>query len=218
MRPLDEERNTILHYAVYLEDEGMVSYLVHIGRRYQLFPELMMYKNINHLTASAYIGSCSMNSVLPTIVASLMQEAREAIEANQVGPTSRRMIQESLHPHPTFSPLFRTMLCLAVGRFVFHCNWSVSLLLTVVATLNVERKKNFERPQHDKKQKVIPFMSYFGAVHIWWFLATTVLNMCVRTLLSSIIYNIPFPAEFQIVGFIIMLAFTDVLHGIFRLC
>jgi curved DNA-binding protein CbpA len=202
MRPLDEERNTIWHYAVYLEDEKMISYLVHVARRYQLFPELIMYKNIHHLTASAYAGSCSPDSVLPGILASLMHEARGTLEEKRFGATSRRMIQESFQPHPSFYPLLRTMICLAVGRIVFRCSWAVSLVLTIVVTLH---NKKGEGPL--KERKVLSLASYFVAIHIWWFLARMVF-MHGRTAMASITFNtLPCPWEFQIFGFIV-LAFT----------
>lgn len=202
MRPLDEERNSILHYAVYLEEEGMILYLVHVARRYHRFPDLMMYKNVHGLTASDYGGSCSKESSLPGLIASLMQEARDALEEQTIGKVSLRMIQESLLQRPSFFPLFRTLTCLAVGKFVFRSNWVVSSILTVLATCH---EINGVESRHRRENR-ISFGTYFLTIHLCWFLTRTV---CVHgwKVILSLMDALPLPWEIQAVG-VFSFAFT----------
>jgi hypothetical protein len=163
IRPLDEENNTLLHYAVYLEDYDMISYVVLLLRRLELFSSVVLYENARRRTANDYALGCSRGSAIPKMMAILTEEAKAAM-------TKERTTPHSISPRSySFQPLVWTITCLLVGRYIMGCTWAISLIVVGVSRTMTESSR-FDGYDNGINPVVI-FFSY----HLTWILLRSLL-------------------------------------------
>ena len=127
LRPLDEERNTLLHYAVYMEDNEMVSHIVLLSRQVNLFPDVMLCENIRGLTANDYSLGCSVGCTIPHTMSVLTKKAKDMMNERTLHDKTLSQQQKF---NFNFQPLIWTIVSVLIGRFIMNCNWIVSLIIS----------------------------------------------------------------------------------------
>jgi hypothetical protein len=124
-RPLDEERNTLLHYAVYMEDDEMISYIVLLSRQVHLLPDVVLCENIRGFTANDYSLGCSVGSTVPTTMSALTETGKDMMKQRTLDNKSLSEQQKF-----NFQPLLWTVISVLIGRFIMNCNWIMSLIIS----------------------------------------------------------------------------------------
>eukprot|EP00550_Attheya_septentrionalis_P011495 CAMPEP_0198302490 /NCGR_PEP_ID=MMETSP1449-20131203/55389_1 /TAXON_ID=420275 /ORGANISM="Attheya septentrionalis, Strain CCMP2084" /LENGTH=479 /DNA_ID=CAMNT_0044004847 /DNA_START=36 /DNA_END=1472 /DNA_ORIENTATION=- len=122
MKPLDEDGNHALHYAVYLEDDEMMYYLVGEARKIDRFPTLFTSTNHRGETVLDFCICCHKDPTIPDRVQAFWDEANETIESRKLGPTFQRLVDKLVHS-TNFEPTGRTMCALFVGKYIFQWGW-----------------------------------------------------------------------------------------------
>jgi curved DNA-binding protein CbpA len=133
LRPLDDDGNHVLHYAVYMEDNGMISYLIDEARKVERFAEFVVSANARGQTVLDYsFVDCfdAKDITIPGRVQALWDESTEVLESRKLGPTfqrfARKLVPTGLH---NLEPTFYTICALAVGMLLFKCGWPMSIVI-----------------------------------------------------------------------------------------
>jgi hypothetical protein len=161
INPIDEERSTLLHYAVYLEDHEMISYLAQVAKRYHCFAKFVTYTNTRGMNASQYTAGCTGDYV-PALMTTLAKEAKSILEERcQRTIKNQQRRAGNIFAHPYADPLFCVFLCLIVGRYV-----TCSGLIASSVIIGLSRLIHLI----EFDQATIMLKAYFFTLHIGWYL------------------------------------------------
>jgi hypothetical protein len=157
-RPLDEERNTLLHYAVYMEDNEMISYIVLLSRQVHLLPDVVLHENIRGLTANDYSLGCSVGSTVPNTMSSLTKTGKVMMK-------QRTLELQKFN----FQPLLWTVISVLIGRFIMDCNWIMSLIISGTSRA-MNRSFLGDEDDDNGDGSDIDLTIIFYAYHLTWIL------------------------------------------------
>ncbi|OEU17056.1 hypothetical protein FRACYDRAFT_239659 [Fragilariopsis cylindrus CCMP1102] len=194
INPIDEERSSILHYAVYLEDHEMISYLAQVAKRYHCYAKVVTYTNTRGMNASQFTAGCTGDSV-PALMTTLTKEAKFILEERR-----QRTIKNQQRPvgnifaHPYADPLFCVFLCLIVGRYVTCSGWITSSVIIGLSHL-------IHLIESD--QATIVSKAYFFTLHIGWYLLREIFFRG-WNLVDSIDKTFSVAWQLQVVGLVII--------------
>ena len=124
--PLDQDGNHLLHYAVYFEDNDMVSYLIQEARHWERFAEFITSKNLRGFTAMDY-ALLSGNKSVEKQMTALWKEAQDVLDSRKLVPTFWRLMGD-LRNAPSIEPAIFSAFGLFLGYLVFETGWFVSLV------------------------------------------------------------------------------------------
>mmetsp|Transcript_22252 Transcript_22252/g.61960 ORF Transcript_22252/g.61960 Transcript_22252/m.61960 type:complete len:714 (-) Transcript_22252:195-2336(-) len=191
-RPLDKDGNSILHYAVYIEDHEMISYLIQVARQNKSFARFVGYMNYRKLNAFDFTIGCTWdNSPVPSLMATATKEAIGVLNEKQRRRASRHRQDRSLYDHPVVDSVFNIFMCLVVGRYVTCSGWVISCVITVSAHWVELWNKSTPALRISK--------AFFFTLHTGWYLLGGILLKS-RDLMLTVGDNIPIPWQLQIVG------------------
>jgi curved DNA-binding protein CbpA len=195
INPIDKERSTILHYAVYLEDHEMISYLAQVAKRYHCFAKFVTYTNTRGMNASQYTAGCTGDSVVPVLMTTLTKDAKSILDGNrQRTIKNQRRRAGNILAHPYADPLFCVFLCLIVGRYATCSGWIASSVITGLSHL-------MHLTEFD--QATIIFKAYFFTLHIGWYLLRGIFFRG-WNLIDSIDETFSIPWQLQVIGLVII--------------
>lgn len=188
-RPFDADQNSILHYAVYMEDRDMILYLVQIARQYNIFARFLVYKNNRNLTAGDFGRdyNCSVSSLITT----LTKEACDILDEKNRLRAARKQVEPSVFDHPLVDPLLNLILCLVFGRYVTRSGWIVSWIIIGLA--------HWVELGSKKTSTIRISKSFFFSLHTVWYLFVG----CILRgfdLIIRVSTSIPVPWQLQLLG------------------
>ena len=131
VRAVDEDGNTLLHYAVYYESPEFISFLVHFAESVENLPELILKSNLHGEQASDF-AKIAENRFIQTTVEGLVEMANKELERTQwlpvVQDAGRRLwvIAKTINIRASSA----TLLSMVVGRYCFGCGYLSSFLIT----------------------------------------------------------------------------------------
>jgi len=194
INPIDEERSSILHYAVYLEDHEMLSYLAQVAKRYHCFAKFVTYTNTRGMNASQYTAGCTGDSV-PALMTTLTKEAKFILEERRQRTIKNQQRRAgNIFAHPYADPLFCVFLCFIVGRYVTCSGWITSSVIIGLSHL-------IHLIESD--QATIVSKAYFFTLHIGWYLLREIFFRG-WNLIDSIDKTFSVAWQLQVVGLVII--------------
>jgi len=135
-RPLDEEGNTLLHYAVYTESLEMIEHLTDVARQHNAFAKFMVCTNDRNLTACDYVQGCTWDNItVPKLVATLTNEALDLLEGKDNSKNASSQRTKESHKYRTLAvdSLIDVLLGFLVGRYVAGSGWLASMTIIALA-------------------------------------------------------------------------------------
>jgi curved DNA-binding protein CbpA len=203
-RPLDEDGNTVLHYAVYLEDHEAIAYLTQVARRYKFFAKFIVSTNNRNLTACNYVEGCTWdNCTVPTLVTTLTNEALDRLQEKQRKRTTRHRNERRFSEHPLADPLFDVILCILVGRYVTCSGWVASRVIIALAHFAGagDCKSDAANATTTTTTSITTIRlskTLFFALHTGWYLLVGIISRG-KDLTEAFSDGIPFPWQLQLV-------------------
>ena len=196
-RPLDEDRNTVLHYAVYMENYEVIAYLTQVARRYNIFARFLVCANNRNLMAHDFLAGCtSKNCSVHTFVTTLTNEALVLLKEKQEVRYARgskmmgRYLTDSLR-----ESMFNFVLYVLVGRYVVRSGWLTSSAIIALAqfadceSLCVTHAAT----NSARAPKAVFFALHTGRYLLLRFLSTS------KDLIATLCDSIPLPWQLKLV-------------------
>lgn len=185
----------------------MIIHLAETARRCNIFASFVVCTNDRNLTAYDYSDGCNWDdSIVPTLVTSLTNEAIDLLEEKKRKRTTCHRKEETIYEHSFVDPLFEVCLCLLEGRYVTHSGWFISLVITVLAYLGEAGKTkpissstigandNANSATSSRTPKAV-----FFALHMGYYLVTVIFSGG-RDFIATLGAVVPVPWQLQLVG------------------
>jgi len=200
-RPLDEEGNTLLHYAVYTESLEMIEHLTDVARQHNAFAKFMVCTNDRNLTACDYVQGCTWDNItVPKLVATLTNEALDLLEGKDNSKNSSPQRTKESHKYRTLAAdsLLDVLLGFLVGRYVAGSGWLASM--TIIALAYFAEAGEGAPSGTTATQRTKPARlskALFFALHTGWYLLVGVLSSF-QHLLEALSNQIPVPWQLKL--------------------
>lgn len=159
--PLDEDRNNILHYAVYYCNKELLSYLVEKARKCERLEEFVLSKNVYGLGIKDYAIFVE-DKAIENLINRLMQEVEKEIENRRFVPTFWRLVAK----YDKISSVALFVLFgygVLMGLIIFNAGWLVSLGV-INSTLARSESPMHQNIWRDRSWLPLNLVSYHG---IW---------------------------------------------------
>lgn len=140
-RPLDDDGNTILHYAVYWEKPSIIRSLVNLAQQHLLLDQIMMAKNVNGHTPSNFA-----RAAIDASIKQLMQSQEVLVkmhrEQTKIGPASVKAGKElaTILRHADWA----TTLCSILGYWVGARGFRLHFILCMLGVAILQNKSYFK--------------------------------------------------------------------------
>ena len=127
IRPLDDDGNTILHYAAHYESPDVMHMVYHTAAQFQRLPDVFLHENVHGHIPLAY---CCPGGERPSVRERLQSLTQLARDQQPMQKTIRRM--KGLFTNFDLAATIATGAYIFVGRYIFETGALASTILLAV--------------------------------------------------------------------------------------
>jgi curved DNA-binding protein CbpA len=166
-KPLDEDGNTLLHYAVYYENAEIMSVIYHFAGTFAIISQVFLHPNDYGMMAVDY-SMCSRDPAIAERMKFYTNAARHDEEDKKLLPLLKKSARRfwNILCNLQLGSLVRPMsfaLSYWIGSRLFGCSRTVSLLLALLPPFSMMEPE--EKMKRDHKRAYAPTLF---AVHWTW--------------------------------------------------
>lgn len=142
---LDEDGNTLLHYAVYYESSDTIGALYYFANTFDILAEVFLKENAYGMIPLDFTQCCVKDESLPARMKVHTDAAREDLANKQVWPSLKKSARRlwGVISNLDVSALLGPMNFVAsylIGRHLYRCGLMSSFLLALVPTFSTSNK------------------------------------------------------------------------------
>ncbi|CAB9504711.1 expressed unknown protein [Seminavis robusta] len=124
---LDEDGNSLIHYAVYFGNNDMLSYLAQKARKRDRLQGLLASSNVHGLAASDF-ALLRGNERMQRHMKKLQEEVEERIQSSKLLPTIKRYMA-TLGKAPSMAPAMVSLFGISLGMIAFETGWIMTFAI-----------------------------------------------------------------------------------------
>jgi hypothetical protein len=151
---LDADGNHALHYAVYYEDNEMLTFLNHQARRLEYFGEYMTSTSKRRSSVMDFLVGSSNSSFNSRVKAfyeeghkTMKQKEEAEARANSIVLSSQYYFQQ-LREHASLAPAYFSAYGMLLGKYIFCARWYETIVIILFTRFMLHAEETSKHDQY----------------------------------------------------------------------